>query len=111
MRTLAFCGLTLGMLALTGCRSVSSTDWETPAHPVPDAWNSQLPEDELIAAQDLAVWWTQFEDETLTRLVQRSLDEKCRRQSGGGFCHQGDCRRGAGAPGQRVRGRFHHPFE
>ena len=75
MRTLAFCGLTLGMLALTGCRSVSSTDWETPAHPVPDAWNSQLPEDELIAAQDLAVWWTQFEDETLTRLVQRSLDE------------------------------------
>jgi NodT family efflux transporter outer membrane factor (OMF) lipoprotein len=33
-----------------------------------------MDEGERLAAEELAVWWTQFEDEQLTGLVQRSLD-------------------------------------
>jgi len=47
----------------------------TPGTEVPEAWvSSSMDEGEKLAAQDLAVWWTLFEDEALTTLVQQSLD-------------------------------------
>jgi NodT family efflux transporter outer membrane factor (OMF) lipoprotein len=62
------------LLFLTGCvkPTVSSVNLGENA---PAAWVSQsMEEGEQLVAAELAVWWTVYDDEALTSLVQRSLD-------------------------------------
>ncbi|MGA0334119.1 MAG: efflux transporter outer membrane subunit, partial [Kiritimatiellia bacterium] len=64
----------IGGVLLSGCRTsnpvITSTDSE-----IPSGWVTPVSGEELLAAEQLAVWWTLFEDEQLTRLVQAALDE------------------------------------
>ncbi|WFB36012.1 efflux transporter outer membrane subunit [Kiritimatiellota bacterium B12222] len=61
-------------LLLSACRSpeISSV---LPEVTEPEAWLTPVSTEEKLAAKELAVWWTQFDDEMLTQLVQRCLDE------------------------------------
>lgn len=63
-------------LLLTACHSPTSSDLSALTSDLPPTWiSAPLEEGEKLAAQDLAVWWTLFEDDQLVSLVQRALDE------------------------------------
>lgn len=62
------------VLLLTGCVKPTGSP-VTPGEDAPQDWVSlSLDEGEILAAEELAVWWTLFGDEQLSSLVQRSLD-------------------------------------
>jgi NodT family efflux transporter outer membrane factor (OMF) lipoprotein len=71
MRWIILLSLAVGM---TGCVNLSHRSAEI--DPItPEKWQAEFfTEGEQLAAQELAVWWTVYEDETLTDLVERSLD-------------------------------------
>lgn len=63
-----------GVLGLSGCVSPTVSP-VTPGEDAPKDWVSMpMEEGEKLAAMDLAVWWTLFEDEALSTLVQQSVD-------------------------------------
>ena len=69
---LPFCALTLFLFS--GCVKPTVSPM-APGAEVPTEWVSvPMDADERIAAQDLATWWTLFEDDQLTALVEQSLD-------------------------------------
>lgn len=74
MKAFLVYGCVAGSILLTGCRT-SSSFMDAPETETPASWVTPVSEAELMAAQELAVWWTLFEDERLTRLVQLALDE------------------------------------
>ena len=68
---LAALGLALAMLG--GCAGLPSVgpDYQTPNLPLPSAWQAGKAADG--APQELALWWTQFNDPLLTHLVDEAL--------------------------------------
>ncbi len=86
--------------ALTGCRS-PDIESVLPEMAPPEAWATQLNSDEKLASDKLAVWWTQFDDEILWRLVQRSLDENLNLQVAAARVEESLALRGIAA-GERV---------
>jgi len=66
---------TLSLLAcfilLAGCKV--GPNFQPPQTQVPNAWVGPVPPPATAAEQDLAQWWTVFEDPTLTSLVERAV--------------------------------------
>ncbi|MDF3129651.1 efflux transporter outer membrane subunit [Kiritimatiellaeota bacterium B1221] len=86
--------------ALTGCRSPDMAS-VVPKMEQPEGWATTLNSKEKLAAEELAVWWTQFDDEILWRLVQRSLDENLNLQVAAARVEESLALRGVAA-GERV---------
>lgn len=80
MKNYLLYGWVAGLILLTGCRT-STPSMKMSGSEVPASWVTPVSDAELLAAQELAVWWTLFEDERLTRLVQVALDENLSLQS------------------------------
>lgn len=57
-------------LALTGC--LVGPDYQRPNPTVPDAWHQAITNQFLAERPDIATWWTNFHDPTLTRLVEHA---------------------------------------
>ncbi len=90
-----------GVLGLTGCVSPTVTP-VTPGEDAPSDWVSMpLDEGETLAAMDLAVWWTLFEDEKLSELVQRSVDANLSIATAAARVEEAMAQRGIAA-GERV---------
>jgi multidrug efflux system outer membrane protein len=64
-------GLVCWLVLVTGCKVGPS--FKPPQTPVPDQWVGPLPPPPTSAEQDLAQWWTVFQDPTLTSLVERAV--------------------------------------
>ena len=64
-------GLLSCLVLLAGCKVGPS--FKPPETPVPNTWVGPLPPP-TSAEQDLAHWWTEFNDSTLTSLVQRAVE-------------------------------------
>jgi NodT family efflux transporter outer membrane factor (OMF) lipoprotein len=66
---------TLSLLAclilLTGCKV--GPDFQPPETQVPNEWVGPVPPPPTAAEQDLAQWWTVFQDPILTSLVERAI--------------------------------------
>jgi multidrug efflux system outer membrane protein len=73
-------GLTVMLLSclatLTGC--MVGPNFQRPETQVPASWAgptpSPSPQPATVAEKDLALWWTVFEDQTLTSLVKRAVE-------------------------------------
>lgn len=78
-RLIRACGLVLlaypWLAAVTGC--AVGPDYKPPETQVPPNWTGPTPpvgpEEPAAAAEDLAHWWTRFQDPMLTSLVERAL--------------------------------------
>jgi multidrug efflux system outer membrane protein len=64
--SLLFC-----LILLAGCKV--GPNFEPPQTEVPDAWIGPVPPPPTAAEQDLAQWWTTFDDPVLTSLVGRAI--------------------------------------
>ena len=66
----------LFLAMLTGC--MVGPDFQNPQMQVPDRWTGSTGEPSgspiTLAEQDLARWWSVFNDETLSSLVERAVD-------------------------------------
>jgi NodT family efflux transporter outer membrane factor (OMF) lipoprotein len=60
-----------GMFLLAGCKV--GPNFQPPQTQVPNEWVGPVPPPPTAAEQDLAQWWTVFEDPTLTSLVERAI--------------------------------------
>ncbi len=61
---------------LLGACAAVGPDYQPPALPAPEAWNTSLEDGlqaEAVAASQLAVWWRNFEDPVLDELVGKAL--------------------------------------
>jgi outer membrane protein TolC len=56
---------------LAGCKV--GPDFQPPQTQVPNEWVGPVPPPPTAAEQDLAEWWTVFDDPTLTSLVERAI--------------------------------------
>lgn len=100
MKNLLLHSLMLSGIVLTGCRS-PDIESVLPEHAEPDGWVTPITSEEKLASEQLAVWWTQFDDELMTRLVQRSLDENLDLQNAAARVQEAFALRGIAA-GERV---------
>jgi len=90
-----------GVLGITGCVAPTTTN-VTPGEDAPSDWVSlPLDEGETLAAMDLAVWWTLFGDETLSELVQQSVDANLSIATAAARVEEAIAQRGIAA-GERV---------
>ena len=69
---LAAVGLLFCLVLLTGCKV--GPNFKSPQTPLPNTWVGPLPPPATSAEQDLAHWWTVFQDPTLTSLVERAVE-------------------------------------
>ena len=60
------------LLLLAGCKV--GPNFRPPEAEVPNAWVGPVPPPPTAAEQDLAQWWTTFEDPTLTSLMERAIE-------------------------------------
>jgi multidrug efflux system outer membrane protein len=69
-------GVSLFLLTVTGC--MVGPNFQRPQESVPVQWSGPLPPPSplpaTVAEKDLACWWTVFEDQTLTSLIDRAVD-------------------------------------
>ena len=68
---LAAVGLLPCLVWLAGCKV--GPNFKPPQTPLPDTWVGPLPPPATSAEQDLAHWWTVFDDPMLTSLVERAV--------------------------------------
>ena len=93
--------LSFTLLCLTGCVKPTVAP-VTPGEGAPDTFVSMpMEEGEMLAAMDLAVWWTLFDDEALSSLVQRSLDANLNLATAAARIEEAFAERGIAA-GERV---------
>ncbi len=59
------------LILLAGCKV--GPNFHPPETPVPNEWVGPVPPPPTAAEQDLAHWWTTFEDPMLTSLVERAV--------------------------------------
>ncbi len=64
-------GLLLCLAISPGC--AVGPDYRQEETPVPDSWDSPVPESVSQTAPDLARWWTSFDDPVLVSLVERAF--------------------------------------
>ncbi|OHB66827.1 MAG: hypothetical protein A2Y77_14815 [Planctomycetes bacterium RBG_13_62_9] len=67
-----FSVLWLGVILTAGCRV--GPNFEPPQTQVPDQWVGPTPPTPAAGTQDLAQWWTLFEDPMLTSLIERAAE-------------------------------------
>ena len=61
-----------GLVALGGC--TVGPDYEEPELPnVPDAWHTAVTEGVLEGDAPIQTWWSVFDDETLTSLIEPTI--------------------------------------
>jgi NodT family efflux transporter outer membrane factor (OMF) lipoprotein len=60
------------LVLLAGCKVGPS--FKPPQTPVPKEWTGPLPPSATQAEQDLALWWTQFNDPMLTSFVNSAIE-------------------------------------
>jgi len=65
-------GFVCGLLLLAGCKV--GPNFKPPETTVPDQWVGPVPPPATSAEQDLARWWTQFQDPMLTSLMERAIE-------------------------------------
>jgi multidrug efflux system outer membrane protein len=98
-------GLTIMLLsclaALTGC--MVGPDFQRPETQVPAIWAGPTPSPSplpaTVAEKDLALWWTVFEDQTLTSLVKRAVESNLDFKLAEARIHQARAARGVAASG------------
>ena len=71
MNGFVFYGIAL-MLVLSGCRAVGP-DYQAPALAAPTGEPPQVAAGQVLSSDDVAAWWTVFNDPALTRLIGQSL--------------------------------------
>jgi multidrug efflux system outer membrane protein len=65
-------GIVCCLVLAAGCKV--GPNFKTPQTQVPDEWVGPLPPPPTPAEQDLARWWTAFDDPMLTSLVERAVE-------------------------------------
>jgi multidrug efflux system outer membrane protein len=65
-------GLVSCLVLTAGCKV--GPNFKPPQTQVPEAWSGPLPPAPAEAGQDLALWWTQFNDPTLTSLIESAIE-------------------------------------
>lgn len=77
IRALMRCGVIVVVAVFMGCAAVGP-DYAPPDTPLPGAWHAQLKNgliSEETDPEQLAQWWTVFNDTHLTRLIRRAAAE------------------------------------
>jgi outer membrane protein, multidrug efflux system len=87
-------GLVCCLGVLAGC--TVGPDFQPPPPEVPQAWAGPLP---TAAEQDLAQWWTLFQDPMLTSLVERAVESNLDLQLAEARIRQARAARGIAASG------------
>ena len=62
--------LILGLLPLAACKV--GPDYTPPETRMPDAWTEEMKTGVVQGPAELAEWWTRFDDQTLTDLIERA---------------------------------------
>jgi multidrug efflux system outer membrane protein len=69
-------GVSLFLVTVTGC--MVGPNFQRPPESVPAQWSGPLPppspQPATLAEKELAYWWTVFEDQTLTFLIDRAVE-------------------------------------
>jgi multidrug efflux system outer membrane protein len=85
------------LVLLAGCKVGPS--FKPPQTPVPQEWTGPLPSSPAEAEQDLALWWTRFNDPTLTSLVDGAIASNLDLQLAQARIRQARAARGVAAGG------------
>ncbi|MGR8949574.1 MAG: efflux transporter outer membrane subunit [Gammaproteobacteria bacterium] len=66
--------LAISVLAINGC-TMLGPDFQTPSAPISAAWQPLETESVSTISNDLAQWWTTFDDEVLNSLIERAVTQ------------------------------------
>ncbi len=85
------------LVLLAGCKV--GPNYKPPETPVPDEWAGPLPPSPAEAEQDLASWWTHFNDPALTSLIRGAVESNLDLRLAEARIRQGRAARGVAASG------------
>jgi multidrug efflux system outer membrane protein len=95
--TIGTLGLLSCLLLLAGCKV--GPNFTPPQTPVPNEWVGPVPPPPTAAEQDLARWWTVFQDPNLTSLIERAIQSNLDLQLAEARVRQARAARGVAASG------------
>ena len=91
----------LCFVTVTGC--MVGPNFQRPQEPVPARWSGPLPppppQPATLVEKELACWWTVFEDQTLTSLIDRAVQSNLDLKLAEARIHQARAARGVAASG------------
>jgi multidrug efflux system outer membrane protein len=95
--TIGTLGLLSCLIFLAGC--MVGPNFQPPQTPVPNEWVGPVPPPPTAAEQDLAQWWTVFQDPTLRSLVERAVQSNLDLRLAAARVRQARAARGVAASG------------